>query len=157
MGGEVGVELLETFIGAEATVVMLAQETDKTFQMSFSINASAPTARSVMDPDGADGPSEAKARPSAPVQPGGAEQPGYVDQFSQADQCHSEAPCPHNLVSMQQAMAVRMSFCDSGGGLVQEDEFEEHLTHFQAGDQKGSIDVAPSGLHQQLWEGERCA
>eukprot|EP00966_Prymnesium_polylepis_P187035 4335875-Prymnesium_polylepis.1 len=112
---EVGMELLVTFIGAEATVVVPAQGTGKTSQMWFSVNASA---RFVTDPDGADEPSKAKVRPSTPVPPGAAEQPDHVEQLVQAGQCHSEAPYPNNLFKMQQSIAVRMSFCSSGAGLV---------------------------------------
>eukprot|EP00966_Prymnesium_polylepis_P320974 7377307-Prymnesium_polylepis.1 len=45
MGGEVGEELLETFIGAAPRLLVPAQGIDKTFQMWFLANANASTAR----------------------------------------------------------------------------------------------------------------
>eukprot|EP00966_Prymnesium_polylepis_P172839 3997154-Prymnesium_polylepis.1 len=66
MGGELGINLLSTFIGAGARVP--AQGTDKSFQMWLSVNSNSPTATFCMDL--AEEPPKADVRPSAPMQRG---------------------------------------------------------------------------------------
>eukprot|EP00966_Prymnesium_polylepis_P192505 4461930-Prymnesium_polylepis.1 len=109
MGGELGFELLSTFIGAGARVLVPAQGTDKTFQLWFSVNASSPAAAFCIDLDGAEQPSEAKVRPSAPVEPFGAEQPDHVDQHLQAIQAHSEVPYPNSKSLPQQQKSLALN------------------------------------------------
>eukprot|EP00966_Prymnesium_polylepis_P064893 1505296-Prymnesium_polylepis.1 len=106
MGGELGLELLSTFIGAGARVVVPAQGRDKTFQLWFSVNASSPAAAFRMNLDGAEQPSEAKVRP---VEPFGAEQPDNVDQHLQAIQPHSEVPYPNSKSLPQQKKSLALN------------------------------------------------